>query len=392
MVSPVTNPTPLKLPGSSPQSSEMLWGLYDISIDHITGAVDIVPVRAGTFEANVTKFLQPPSVPSNNLVITLGSGTDIPKGYIVADVGILHPFPNSKFMGFDVKGIFMAPSGGHASKVDPNLTWASYDQARLLNADGYTRWWNQSEFMTYDTIFGYTEGAKAPHGFTSTCTLNPFKYFAYGLGVSDPWNSTTLGYTERGSFRTTVPSSAGREYIIQFPQKKGVDFRFKYAITANWSPPNPGSPSVPGYNDFPVSANQAEPVLVQVVDNGSTVYWTPSTTGGDLRFRVSIADWQGGFGPGYANGVSSVIVESPTLFETPHEIFKGGEWWIDPDGNALCMYCTIPNVSPTTTTGQDVLVTVMSWWPTSYAPPIPGYGYPTAAQLAAYQVWEAPIK
>jgi hypothetical protein len=392
MVIPSTSPTPLKSTDGLPQSSEILWGLYDITIDHLTGAVDIVPVRAGTFEVNVTKFLQPPCSPSSSLAITLASGTDVSKGYIVADVGITHPFPNSKFMGFDVKGVFMPPSGGHSSKIDPDLTWASYDQARLLNADGYTRWWNESEFMSYDTIFGYTEGVKAPHGFTSTCTLNPYKYFAYGLGMSDPLTSGTLDMTERGSFRTTIPSSAGRSYIIQFPPKKGVDFRFKYAITANWSPPNPGSPSVPSFSDFPITANQAEAVAVEVFDNGSTAYWTPSTTGGDLKFKVRISDWQGGNGPGYANGVSSVMVESPTLFDTPYEIFQGAEWWIEPDGNALCMYCTIPNVSPTTTTGQDVLVNVYSYWPTSYAPPIPGYGYPTAAQLAAYQVWEAPIK
>jgi len=372
--------------------AKSLWGLYDIAIDRESGSVCVIPLRSEMFTVNPTKFLQPPFSLSSKLLITLDSETDLPNGYIVADVSITHPFPNSNLMGFDVIGIFMPPSGEYMGKHDTSLTWPSFSQARLLNADGYTRWWNQAEFTSANSIFGYTEGSKAPKGFNSNCKLNPFKYFAYGIGVDDPFNPDTLGLTNRGSFPTTAPSAGPRRYKIQFPPSKGIDFRFKYAISANWEPPPPGTVPPAGIDDFSFSSNQQEAVQVYVMDNGTDAYYTPTTTGGDLRFKVSVTDWQGGMGPSIVNGSSGIFIESPTLFPGEINILQSGEWWLGPGPNTLNMMVIVPNVSPTTTTGQDILVTVVSAGPTGYAPPFPGYEYPVDASLAAYQVWTAPIK
>ena len=89
---------------------------------------------------------------------------------------------------------------------------------------------------------------------------------------------------------------------------------------------------------------------------------------------------------------SGIFIESPTLFPGEINILQSGEWWLGPGPNTLNMMVIVPNVSPTTTTGQDILVTVVSAGPTGYAPPFPGYEYPVDASLAAYQVWTAPIK
>ncbi len=380
------------------QARECLWGIYDIAVDPVSGSVDVVPLRCAGFEANVTRFLGPPIAPMEMLTISVHPDTDFPNGYVVLDVSARHPFPGSNFRGFDVLGVFMAAEGGYVSEWDSALTWPSVDQARLLNADGYTRWWNMVEFTTYGTIFGYTEGSRAVHGFDSTCTLNPFKYFATGLDAEDPFDLEHLMMTDRGSFDPSSPGIQTRRYEIQFPiVDDKPDWRFKYAITSSYYGPNPGAPAPAPTEEFPLTANRAEVVQIDIIDAGSTAFWENETTyGGDLSFNLHITDWQGlkdAMGP--TTEVAGIYAESPTLFNGVVNLLDtGGIVWEPPTPTMDVLGCHIPNVTPTSRENQQVLIIATSVEPTDYSPQLPGisgFDYPEDAVLAAFTIWEVEI-
>jgi hypothetical protein len=378
---------------------EVLIGLYDISIDPSTGKADIVPERGLAFELNLLKFLQPPAKdPSLISLNFIQPGTNFQTGHIIVDIGIQHPLPSTQYMVFDVMGIFMPAEGDNIGTVDPTLTWPSGSQAKLLNADGYTRWWNQVEFTTANTIFGYTEWHIAPHFFSATSILNPFKYFADGLAPEDPANLMHVLSTARGSFSPSNPGFVERRFEIQFPQTKAVDYRFKFGISGSFAFPDPGWTLPISPDDFCLTSNRPEPVAFSIRDNGSDAFYHgPGDYGGNLRFQLSFIDWQSmGTITGVMDEFTAIYAESPTLFDGTIDLMQGSEW--QPGGDGLptfTMWCIIPNVSPITTTNQEMLVTVVSSFPTDYSVQIPGFNgpdYPTDAALAAYQVWDAPIK
>ncbi|HEX9746119.1 MAG TPA: PKD domain-containing protein [bacterium] len=383
----------------SRQAHEALWGIYDIYIDPDSESAEVVPIRGMMFEANVTRFLQPPLAPTSLLYVNIKPGTDFPSGKVVADIGIQHPFPGSNFRGFDVMGIFMAESGNYISQIDPTIHWPHYlFNARLTNADGYTRWWNQQEFTTYDTIFGYSEGSKAPKGFESTSNLNPFKYFANGLEPDDPWDVEHLTLTDRGSFDTVIPGYLEREYVMQFPMESGFpSFNFKYAISSSYYEPDPDAIPPAQTSDFPLTANRAEAVQISIANSGSWAFFeSESSYGGDLIFDLHITDWQGmGQFSGALSEISGVVAESPTLFDGMVDLTASGNWIWEPFNPIVTLSnCTIPNVHPIDVLNQELLIAVISADPKNYSVQIPGvtgFDFPANAQLAAYQVWEAPI-
>lgn len=378
---------------------EACWGFFDIAVDPLTETVDVVPLRGAVFEANVTRFLSPPVVPVELLRVSVLPDSDFPNGYVDLNISVSHPFPGTNLRGFDVLGIFMPVEGGRISEWDPSLTWPSTDQARLLNADGYTRWWNMVEFTSYGTMFGYTEGNRAVHGFDSTCTLNPYKYFADGIQPDDPFDLEHLMATDRGTFSTTDPGMNTRRYEIQFPISNSgkPDWRFKYAISAShWGPEGNLPPPAP-VEDYPLSANRAEAVQISVVDAGSWAFWeNPTTYGGDLIFNIELSDWQGlKDAQGPTTEVEAIYAESPTLFDGVIDLREtGGVVWEPPTPTMSVLGCTIPGVTPTGVDGQELLIIVTSAHPTDYSVQIPGapdFDYPEDAILAAFTIWDVPI-
>ena len=165
-----------------------LWAYYDVYIDIPTQTATAVPSRGTMYSANVVEFV---NEPVSNLSFVI-KGTSTEAGYVDVDidVSITHPFPGlTQYNGYDVRGIFM----GNASatlEYNANLKYAlhkgtadqeMYDYALTGdpgiygNPDGYTRWFNPTEFDTAG-IFGYTKGKVSTSGYTGTATLNPYKY------------------------------------------------------------------------------------------------------------------------------------------------------------------------------------------------------------------------
>jgi len=366
----------------------VLLGLYEIELDGETGVAQVVPLRGPDFQVNVVRFLQPPAGDPANLKLSVNhDGTKWAQGIFDLDISITHPFPGTNLRGFDVRGIVLGESGTQTSWLDSSATYPRRNEARLLNADGYTRWWNAVEFLT-PGLFGYTP---TKFGFgTPKATINGYKYFADCLGPSDP---PAIDIDSRGTFSTQTPSgdpnTLTRQYIIKFPVVGGSPkIRFRYAICASFATPEPGTPPPAPIEAYPLAANCPEAYQISVsVAPASTAWFTSTASGGDLVLDIEIFDWQALENPhGLPGEIGIVRIESPTMWTGTIDPIAIGE--PVPTGNptSSAWRVEIKNVTPDATR-QDILVTAQSADPTTYAPPIPGAGvYPGAAVLSAYQL------
>jgi len=296
--------------------SQVCWGIWDISFNPSTRTVDIVPLRQAAFNANVTIFLQPPTAPANLLKLQINPTSDFDTGYIDCDVTLEHPFKaRPMYRGFDVRGIFMA-DGTHPVECLPGLDRTASDEARLLNADGYTRWWNSSEFGPEGELLGFQTG-KLGYPYKPSATLNGYMYFADDLNELDGVES--LDPATRGTF-ATFPGINTRNYQLQFALPGGApDFKFQYAVDTAWEEPD-GSfePDYP-IEAFGENAQVREPYHLILSDLGSSAYYEdPDTYGGQLNLAIEVFDWQTPES-GVSTELSALFLESDT-FAAPVDV------------------------------------------------------------------------
>ena len=150
----------------------------------MNGSIDIIDHRDADLHLNALKFLEPPML----VYLTLESPPQFNGNILDVDIGLRNPYLGlDQFTGFDVCGIIFT-LGSQTGFSDPDIVMAGDGDTRLLNADGYTRWWNPVEFPHGNTIFSYTEGMLGtPSGSAEfNCSINGYKYFADGLEPDDP--------------------------------------------------------------------------------------------------------------------------------------------------------------------------------------------------------------
>ena len=271
------------------QAQTHLWGYYDVYIDVENQTVEALVNRDAMFAANVVTFLN--GKPAN-LAFKIN---DTPVGAdfidVDLDVSITHPFPGMHaYDGYDVRGIFIGDGSQDmitclfkccnsvVAMAGVDQFMKDYDVPDHAHSygspDGYTRWWNPEEFIT-PGVLGYTPGAFASKGYTGTATVNPYKYYADGLGVEDErWDFLTGGTTE-GMF--SAGSTNTRNYYLRFPNTKGV--KFNYAVLANW------------VDETTHPANAPEAVACKVDVTPDVYYENPGSWGGDLILDISLFDW-----------------------------------------------------------------------------------------------------
>ena len=117
--------------------------------------------------------------------------TPVTSSYVDVDVdiGLTHPFPGAtQYNGYDVRGVFIA-NGSAFFNHNHDLKYAinGVDQYMMDDPtdgdgggpDGYTRWFNPSEFLV-SGIFGYTKGDDASPDYSGTATVNPYKLLPTG--------------------------------------------------------------------------------------------------------------------------------------------------------------------------------------------------------------------
>ena len=218
----------------SPLTQEYIWGYYSLSFDLEKKEVEVVASRSADFTANVVMFL------NNNpkgLKVKINKTTP-GIGYvdIDMDITIKHPLGKAEFNGYDVRGIFIGSGTAHLnSNADLIYPVAGTDQI-LLNADGYSRWFNPTEFLV-PKLFGYVPGKMASKDYTGTATLNPYKYFGESLGAGDDlWDYFMAGSANAGYF--LAGTSNTRNYKLRF-LVPDPGAKFGYVVTANWSGTKP---------------------------------------------------------------------------------------------------------------------------------------------------------
>jgi len=210
--------------GSSVETSKShnLWGMWQFTVDPETGTIDAVPLRTVAMHLNAVPLLEPPAglrLKISNLIFN-GTICDV-------DVTLIHPFLGlSQYIGFDVTGILFT-NGSMGGFNDPDLVMAGPGESRLLNADGFTRWWNPVEFaIPGPPIFRYRDGLLGQKNelVHFNTTLNGYKIFGDGLAGND--DVLDLGP------ETRVPFSPGatntRHYTIDF----AGGLIFNYAVDA----------------------------------------------------------------------------------------------------------------------------------------------------------------
>ena len=322
-LSPVPDP---ELTQAGPSDTQThLWGYFDIYVDVETQTAEVVANRSVAFTANITQFI---NQPMSNLGLKI-HGTQATGAFVDVDIdiSITHPFAGlTEFNGYDVRGIFMGAGSQsldyqsliHAAYGDTDQHMYDYDVGSYPDPytgpvgmpDGYTRWFNASEFLV-SSMFGYTEGALATPDYIPnlTATLNPYKYFSDGLSPDGAvWDFLEANMDKNGVF--SAGSKNTRNYYLRFPTATGL--KFGYAITADWKGPEPA--------DHP--ANMVETAACRV-DNNSTVYYVDdSNKGGDLILAIHTWFWE--IQP------TKVIVEASVL-SNPIEIttsIPGGDHYV----------------------------------------------------------------
>jgi len=375
----------------STETQHMAWGTYDVVIDSVTGGVDVAPLRTADFNASVVRFLQPPIAPIELVTIkVVPIESKLSEGLAALDITLRHPFPEKPiFRGFDVRGIIMA-DGNEIGKHDANVRYYDPEGIRMLNPDGFTRWWNQVEFTNYGKIFGYTEGHYANSKFTSTTTVNPYKIHTPSLAVTQPYYQMDL--SQRATF-PVINGYSTRRYTMQFNPAIQPMFRFKYSVDASWSLPNSSYAPYYPIEAYDSHANCQEPYMVKVDSYDEIPFYVDQyVAGGDLIFNLTIGDWQA-TGGNVLDQISHVWIDSPTLFLDPIDVKNTMEFVESTTPTQATYKITLEDMMPTGLTGQMMLITVESASPNTFAPQIgnpSGWAYP-AAPLAAYFVTEVPI-
>jgi len=288
--SPATSSMPASLQSSGP--GRILWGYYDFLVDPSKGEVDIVPLRQVEKHYNALQFMETPTTTQ----VSLEGPPKFGGGKLSVDIGLNHPFPQAIYTGFDVRGILM--SRGSLDFGD-GVRLPGTNDFHLLNPDGYTRFWNPTEFEGA----GYQDGILGvPYSVGKyDATINGFKYFAQELEADEP----IVGFANpwRGAF------FAGHKNVRHYEIKiGGAGIKFNYAVDASWAMPDAIPPAIPGDFD-PDKANSKEAWLI-VPHFESQL--TP--TGGECSVAVDVYDWQG------IATIDAVHIQAPDFFDGAIEL------------------------------------------------------------------------
>ncbi len=278
-------------------SSHYNWGMWQFKANPGAQTLEVVPLRYVDMHLNALKFLEPP--PKVYLTVeSLAFNGNI----IEADIGLRHPFLGlAKFTGFDVCGILIS-NGSVSGFADPDLVMTGEGDTRLLNPDGFARWWNPAEFPVNEgTMFSYNDGLLgAPDSVADyNATLNGYKYYTDSLEPNG--DLSLLDPAERGVFSPGVKNV--RHFSIEIG---GEGLIFNYAIDANWAFPQGGPPWE--VDDFPEKANRPEAWNIVTTETTNTLWNDGSSSGGNLSLSIDVYDH-------YNPDMNEVTVESPGNFD-----------------------------------------------------------------------------
>ena len=278
----------------SGEGAHNIWGIWQFVADPRAGRLDVVPLRTPSMHLNALPFLEPPALVNLTLESLQFNGN-----IIECDIGLRHPFLGlNEFTGFDVCGVLIT-SGSVSGFNDSELAMAGDGDTRLLNPDGYTRWWNPAEFPHGNSMFDYKDGLLGTPDATAdyNSTLNAYKFFCDNL--TDPDASVgTLSPANRCVF------GAGKKNIRHYIIELGADgLVFNYAVDACWQFPS-GTPTWDVPDDFGPNANRPEAWNLSIEEVENTLWNDGASSGGALTLLIGVWDH-------YGSELNTVKVESP---------------------------------------------------------------------------------
>ena len=302
-----TNPEGLVCPAVT---DIYLTGYYDIYFNLETCTFEAVLNRNASFTLNIVPFLNKMTIPANG--ITFGSIVihDDDPAYLGVDVefSVHHPFPGyPQYDAYDMRGVVI----GNASQIldNQNLRVSRHgSDLWMKNPDGYTRWFNPTEFTT-EMIFGYCPGGF--QNLAGDAHLNPYKYYGKHLGKDDNlWSWLTDGPNFEGVFE----SGSGRTMELEFPMPPdGIGLMFGYAVVVCWEEQGPSGPYYPVHIPEPVAAS-----VTQTPD----VWFDGVDSGGDLILDIELYGWD--YQPSIVK-IESSALDSVAEFDFETYASPGGE-------------------------------------------------------------------
>ena len=318
-------------------TSHTNWGLWQFTADVEAETLDVVMLRTGAMHLNALPFINEPPL----VYVTLES-LEINGDIIEAGIGLRHPFLGlTEFAGFDVKGILIS-DGSINGFTDPDINLPGEGDTRLLNPDGYSRWWNPTEFPMDGTIFGYYDGILGTPDSTADYSgiLNGYKYFCDDLDDIED-SISDIDPEGRGVFSPGMKNV--RHYSIQLGNGGLV---FNYAVDASWQFPL-GSPPWTAPDNFAPEANQPETYRISISELDNSLYYDPvEGAGGDLHLSIDVYDW-------YGADLHTIKAEWPGVATQAASTGTTG------GGTGYSTYeVELLNCTPTVAGEQDILLTI----------------------------------
>ena len=273
-------------------SRTSLLNYYDIFFDFESGNFEAVQNRNAAYTLNIVPFLNLMSDPKFG--ISFGEvllHEDDPEILGVdVEFRIHHPFPGlGQYTAYDLMGVLVCDSAG---TLDYNsLTLPVRGESTFMkNPDGYTRWFNPTEF-TSGLIFGYEPGGWQTY--TGDSLLNPYKYYCKGLGkADDSFEHLISSENNEGIFE----SGLGRMMELEFPMGEGQGILFGYAVMVAWEDCGPDGPFYPFHHTEAVACN---------IEITPCLYWDGIISGGKLVADIDLFAWE--------QQPSKIIIESSVL-------------------------------------------------------------------------------
>lgn len=270
-------------PGTEIQAAgnpgNFLLGYYDIYFDPSSCTFDVAGNRTVDFTINIVPFLNQKTYPMYGISLEdIVLHDDIP-GVLGVDVDfqIHHPYPTLDLTRvYDVMGVVI---GDGSLFLDyENLRAAGrFTDLWMKNPDGYTRWFNPSEFWQ-EGVFGYMPGGF--QNYAGNAQVNPYKYYAEGLEPdADEWDLLTGENTYESRFH----SDSGRLMELEFVvPPDGIGIRFGYAVVACWEDQGDG-PYTPYHRKEAIAAS------VSVTED---IWFDGVKSGGDLILDFDLYAWE----------------------------------------------------------------------------------------------------
>lgn len=306
-----TDLTPICRESGSESAGTYLLGYYDIYFDIESGTFEAVVNRDAGFTLNIVAFLNQMMIPMNGITFDSIVIHDDDPSFIGVDLefSVYHPFPGyDQYNAYDLLGVVIG-DGSDTMTYDGLRVARHGTDLWMNNPDGYTRWFNPTEFTT-EMIFGYTSGGW--QNYAGNANLNPYKYYSKHLGKDDNlWSYLTGDNNWDGFFE----SGAGRTMELEFPlSPDGIGIMFGYAVVVEWEEQGPTGPYYP--------VHRKEALAASTMQSPDVWYNETDGSGGDLILDIDLWAWE--YQPSTIKIESSVLAGIET-FDFDTYAAPGGE-------------------------------------------------------------------